>query len=150
MSTSGRASRWLAETAHQGRRCGRDLPAGGAKLGAHGKGPPIRLRTSASWGLPALHWSPTPTPPGAHAVLRLRAVFRSVVKYGRDERVLVDFNAAVNDEKARALYLFQPRLDGNEALLARALKATWFEAILSSRKRMQHGKQDAAGGVHCR
>ena len=67
--------------------------------------------------------------------------FRSVVKYGRDERVLVDFSAAVDAEQARTVYVFQPRLDGNEALLARALKATWFEAILSSQKRMQHGNR---------
>ena len=67
--------------------------------------------------------------------------FRSVVKYGRDERVLVDFSAAVDAEQARTVYVFQPRLDGNEALLARALKATWFEAILSSQKRMQRGNR---------
>ena len=67
--------------------------------------------------------------------------FRSVVKYGRREAVPVDFSAAVDAEQARTVYLFQPRLDGNEALLARALKATWFEAILSSRKRMQHGNK---------
>ena len=67
--------------------------------------------------------------------------FRSVVKYGRREAVPVDFSAAVEAEQARTVYVFQPRLDGNEALLARALKATWFEAILSSRKRMQHGNR---------
>ena len=67
--------------------------------------------------------------------------FRSVVKYGRGEAVPVDFSAAVEAEQARTVYVFQPRLDGNEALLARALKATWFEAILSSRKRMQHGSR---------
>ena len=67
--------------------------------------------------------------------------FRSVVKYGRGEAVPVDFSAAVEAEQARTVYVFQPRLDGNEALLARALKATWFEAILSSRKRMQHGNR---------
>ena len=53
----------------------------------------------------------------------------------------MDFSAAVDAEQARTVYVFQPRLDGNEALLARALKATWFEAILSSRKRMQHGNR---------
>ena len=67
--------------------------------------------------------------------------FWSVVKYGRGEVVPVDFSAAVEAEQARTVYVFQPRLDGNEALLARALKATWFEAILSSRKRMQHGNR---------
>ena len=67
--------------------------------------------------------------------------FRSVVEYGRDEAVPVDFSAAVDAEQARTVYVFQPRLDGNEALLARALKATWFEAILSSRKRLQHGNR---------
>ena len=67
--------------------------------------------------------------------------FRSVVKYGRREAVPVDFSAAVEAEQARTVYVFQPRLDGNEALLARALKATWFEAILSSRKRMEHGNR---------
>ena len=67
--------------------------------------------------------------------------FRSLVMYGRGEAVPVDFSAAVEAEQARTVYVFQPRLDGNEALLARALKATWFEAILSSQKRMQHGNR---------
>ena len=66
--------------------------------------------------------------------------FRSVVEYGRDDRTPVDFSAAVDAEHARTVYVFQPRLDGNEALLARALKATWFEAILSSRKRQDRGE----------
>ena len=65
--------------------------------------------------------------------------FRSVVAHGRAEVVPVDFSAAVEAEDARTVYVFQPRLDGNEALLARALKATWFEAILSSPKRSRHG-----------
>ena len=59
--------------------------------------------------------------------------------HGREDRVLVDFNAAVKDETKRRAYVFQPRLDDNEALLARALKAVWFEAILSSRKRQARG-----------
>ena len=62
-----------------------------------------------------------------------------MVEYGRDNRAPVDFSAAVDAEDARTVYVFQPRLDGNEALLARALKATWFEAILSSRKRQDRG-----------
>lgn len=65
--------------------------------------------------------------------------FRSVVEHGRAEVVPLDFSEAVESEQARTVYVFQPRLDGNEALLARALKATWFEAILSSQKRMQYG-----------
>ena len=65
--------------------------------------------------------------------------YRSVVAHNRDDRVLVDFDNAVNDEATRAIYLFQPRLDNNEALLARALKAIWFEAILSSSKRQARG-----------
>ena len=65
--------------------------------------------------------------------------YRSVVTYGRADTVPVDFSGAVEAETTRTVYVFQPRLDGNEALIARALKATWFEAILSSRKRMRSG-----------
>ena len=65
--------------------------------------------------------------------------FRRVVTYGRCDAVPVDFSGAVEAEQARTVYIFQPRLDGNEALIARALKATWFEAILSSRKRSRAG-----------
>ena len=65
--------------------------------------------------------------------------YRAVAAHGRNGRVLVDFNGAVNDETTRRVYVFQPRLDDNEALLARALKAAWFEAILSSRKRQARG-----------
>ena len=65
--------------------------------------------------------------------------YRSVAKYGRAEALPVDFSSAVEAETARTVYVFQPRLDGNEALIARALKATWFEAILSSRKRSRAG-----------
>ena len=65
--------------------------------------------------------------------------YRSVLTHGRDDLVPVDFTAAVNDETTRAVYVFQPRLDGNEALVARALKAAYFEAVLSSRKRAERG-----------
>ena len=65
--------------------------------------------------------------------------FRRVVTYGRCDAVPVDFSGAVEAETQRTVYIFQPRLDGNEALIARALKATWFEAILSSRKRSRAG-----------
>ena len=65
--------------------------------------------------------------------------YRALAEHGRDDRALVDFNGAVNDETKRRVYVFQPRLDDNEALLARALKAIWFESILSSRKRQARG-----------
>ena len=65
--------------------------------------------------------------------------FRSAIKHRRREVAPVDFSAAVDAERARTVYVFQPRLDGNEALLARALKAAWFEAILSSPARGRAG-----------
>ena len=65
--------------------------------------------------------------------------FKSAVKHRRPEVALVDFSGAVEAETKRTVYVFQPRLDGNEALLARALKATWFESILSSPTRSRAG-----------
>ena len=63
----------------------------------------------------------------------------SVMTYGRADLAPVDFTAAVNDEEARSVYIFQPDLNNNDALIAKAIKAAWFEAILSSRKRMAQG-----------
>ena len=65
--------------------------------------------------------------------------YRSVVEYGRGDMVPVDFTDAVNDEESRFVYVYQPDLNHNDALIAKALKAAWFEAILSSRKRLEHG-----------
>ena len=64
--------------------------------------------------------------------------YRSLLA-GRDDRLLVDFNSAVNEETKRNVFIFQPRLDDHEALLARALKAIWFESILSNSKRQARG-----------
>ena len=57
-----------------------------------------------------------------------------------DGQVLLAFDEAINSEDARTVYVFQPRLDNGETLLVRALKATYFEAILNSRKRQQRGE----------
>ena len=65
--------------------------------------------------------------------------YRSVVEYGREDMAPLDFTAAVNDEELRSVYVFQPDLNNNNALIAKALKAFWFEAILSSRKRLEQG-----------
>ena len=65
--------------------------------------------------------------------------YRSVMKYGREDMAPLDFTAAVNDEELRSVYVFQPDLNNNNALIAKALKAFWFEAILSSRKRLEQG-----------
>ena len=65
--------------------------------------------------------------------------FKSVVAHRRREVALVDFSGAVEAEDQRTVFVFQPRLDGHEALLARALKAAWFEAILSSPTRSRAG-----------
>ena len=53
---------------------------------------------------------------------------------------LLDFDAAVDAERGRAVFLVQPALGAaQDALLARALKARFFEAVLGSRKRLRNG-----------
>ena len=53
---------------------------------------------------------------------------------------LLDFDAAVDDERGRRLFLVQPALGGaNDALVAKALKARFFEAVLGSRRRLRDG-----------
>ena len=53
---------------------------------------------------------------------------------------LLDFDAAVDAERGRAVFLVQPALGAaQDALLARALKARFFEAVLGSRKRLRRG-----------
>ena len=53
---------------------------------------------------------------------------------------LLDFDAAVDAERGRSLFLVQPALGGaKDALLAKALKARFFEAVLGSRRRLTDG-----------
>ena len=53
---------------------------------------------------------------------------------------LVDFEAVIDDEDHKRVYLFRPQLGAdNETLVARALKALFFEAVLNSEKRRKHG-----------
>ena len=65
--------------------------------------------------------------------------YRSVMKYGREGIEQLDFTGVVDDREKRSVYVFQPDLKINEALVARALKAAWFEAILYSEKRVKNG-----------
>ena len=65
--------------------------------------------------------------------------YRSVMKYGRQDIVPVDFTTAVNDEESRSVYVFQPDLNNSDALVAKALKAFWFETILNSSEREERG-----------
>ena len=50
-----------------------------------------------------------------------------------------DFAAAVDDEERRTVFLVQPRLGGGKDLIAKALKAAFFEAVLNSPKRVRRG-----------
>ena len=81
----------------------------------------------------------TDSTPARTIYFGIEPYYRSVMKYGREDMVPVDFTAAVNDEESRSVYVFQPDLNNNDALIAKVLKAFWFEAILSSRKRLEHG-----------
>lgn len=66
--------------------------------------------------------------------------YQSVINHDeRDDWLVLDFNNAVNEDKARSIYVFQPDRNNNGALVARALKAAWFEAVLSSKKREKDG-----------
>ena len=54
----------------------------------------------------------------------------------------VDFERDVGAESAsdgRAFYVYQPRLDGADALIAKALKGGFFEAVLACRARRERG-----------
>ena len=68
---------------------------------------------------------------------------RSVERHKPDDRVLVDFTEAVGDTETKKnnVYIFQPDLKGDEALVAKALKASWFEAILYNQKRINDGSK---------
>ena len=68
--------------------------------------------------------------------------YRSVMAHGRADFLPVDFNRDVDetDPARRCLYVFQPRLDQNEAIVAKALKAAFFEAVLANRRRRQDGQ----------
>ena len=54
----------------------------------------------------------------------------------------VDFERDVGAESAadgRAVHVYQPRLDGADALIAKALKGSYFEAVLACRARRERG-----------
>ena len=67
--------------------------------------------------------------------------YQSVLAHGRADFLPLDFRGAVadTDPARRRLYLFQPRLDQNEAIVAKALKAAFFEAVLANRRRRLDG-----------
>ena len=50
-----------------------------------------------------------------------------------------DFAAAVDDERRRTVFLAQPRIGGGMGLVAKSLKACFFEAVLNSPKRLRRG-----------
>ena len=68
--------------------------------------------------------------------------YRSVVEHGRADFLPIDFRRDVDetDPARRCVYVFQPRLDQNEAIVAKALKAAFFEAVLANRRRRQDGQ----------
>ena len=56
----------------------------------------------------------------------------------RDEPSVVDFASDVDDESRKTVYIFRPTLQANnERLVAKALKALFFEAVLNSEKRRE-------------
>ena len=68
--------------------------------------------------------------------------YRSVMAHGRADFLPIDFSRDVDetDPARRCVYVFQPRLDQNEAIVAKALKAAFFEAVLANRRRRQNGQ----------
>ena len=68
--------------------------------------------------------------------------YRSVMAHGRADFLPIDFSRDVDetDPDLRCVYVFQPRLDQNEAIVAKALKAAFFEAVLANRRRRQDGQ----------
>ena len=68
--------------------------------------------------------------------------YRSVMAHGRADFLPIDFSRDVDetDTARRCVYVFQPRLDMNEAIVAKALKAAFFEAVLANRRRQQNGQ----------
>ena len=68
--------------------------------------------------------------------------YRSVMEHGRADFLPIDFSRDVDetDTDLRCVYVFQPRLDQNEAIVAKALKAAFFEAVLANRRRRQDGQ----------
>ena len=63
----------------------------------------------------------------------------SSVKNDHDEVIELNFDRVVNEETKRSVFVFQPDLKNNETLVARSLKAAWFEAILYCDKREKDG-----------
>ena len=56
--------------------------------------------------------------------------------------------AAVDDEERRTVFLVQPKLRGGKDLVAKALKATFFEAVLNSPKRVRLGGAAGEAGPY--
>lgn len=60
---------------------------------------------------------------------------------GRDEPLNM-FSSAINSKNGGTVYVYQPSLGhGRDALVARALKAQFFEAVLSDPKRQENGSE---------
>ena len=68
--------------------------------------------------------------------------YRSVMAHGRADFLPIDFSRDVDetDPARRCVYVFRPRLDRNEAIVAKALKAAFFEAVLSCSRRQRDGQ----------
>ena len=68
--------------------------------------------------------------------------YHSVLEHGRADFLPLDFSRDVDetDPGRRCVYVFRPRLDLNEAIVAKALKAAFFEAVLANRRRRQDGQ----------
>lgn len=65
--------------------------------------------------------------------------YHSIVKNDHDEVIQLDFDSVVSEKKKRSVFLFQPDIKNDEALVARALKAAWFEAVLYCKERERNG-----------
>lgn len=65
--------------------------------------------------------------------------YHSIVKNDHDEVIQLDFDSVVSEKKKRSVFLFQPDIKNDEALVARALKAAWFEAVLYCKEREENG-----------
>ena len=66
--------------------------------------------------------------------------YRSVMEHGRKDFLPLDFASDVDAKDRRCVYVFQPRLDMNEAIVAKALKTAFFETVLANRRRQENGQ----------
>ena len=77
--------------------------------------------------------------PVAAATLRFGVEPQALKTAGADANPF-DLGAAVDDVRERTVFLIQPALGADtEVLVAKALKACFFEAVLNSRKRQEQG-----------